>query len=247
VFKQVMTGLFAISAVAMLWTAANAQECPFNFSYCFAIGGSVICGCYNEGSLDVLGRITGIQGPVKLNAAVTGNVPTASSGPCDFNSKCCLSGTLQCGANGIDTPTILCPPNTAPFPSVPDFQVRHVGALPLTAKDNENCKSGPCTLSAEIDIQNCRGTGNCCSDCCPAGTKGVTFTPDNFDATVEYSFPGNKSVPSQVTVKSADCSLVGGTSLCATNDCTPSSSCQPCESNQESGDCIVPPPCEYCY
>jgi hypothetical protein len=122
VFKRAIIGLFAISVVVMLWTEANAQDCPFNFTYCFNIGGSTICGCYNEGSLDVLGRVTCedssngcIQGPVKLNAAVTGNVPTKSSPTCDFNSNCCLSGTLHCGANDVTgTLTILCPPNAVP-------------------------------------------------------------------------------------------------------------------------------------
>jgi hypothetical protein len=246
-FKRAMIGLFAISVVAMLWTEANAQGCPFEFTYCFDAGGSLICGCYNEGSLIAIGRITCptsdpgcIKAPVTLNAEFFGTVedPAIPSGPCEptFNKECAMTGTLDC--NGVSTPTTL-------FPS--DDPNNHPNVtFPLTATAHKSCNSGSCTLTAVVDLGNCAGNAaNCCHNCCPSGTPHMTFTPSSFNANETYSQPpGAKSGPSEVTVKSADCSLdpETGRSTCD-NSCTFSCggegpcSCTPCSFDTETGVC----------
>ena len=89
-FKRVMIGLFAISVVAMLWTEANAQteaiaiDCPFGWAYCFDLGGSSLCGCFNEGSIIAVAHIACrtknddqcIKIPVDIVVDLFGNVPT---------------------------------------------------------------------------------------------------------------------------------------------------------------------------
>jgi hypothetical protein len=256
VFKRVIVGLFAISMVAMLWIEASAQNCPFDFAYCFPIGGSEICGCYGEGSLIAAGSITCNDGPecikssVKFDVQVFGTVPDpaippSGSGPCSgtpfgappYNKECAMIGRLDCG-NG--------PTETTLYPFDDPVHTPNV-TFPLTGKANLNCTSGSCITTIEIDVGKCDGNAaNCCPNCCPRGTSQsqITFTPTSFNVSETYSQnSGAKTGPSQVNVASGDCSLVGGSSSCTFNGCTftgpcggygvcSSTSCGPCDSEK---------------
>ena len=236
-FKRVMIALFAISVVAMLWTEANA-DCPLEFTYCVDVGGSQFCGCLNEGSIKASGSITCnpnlgtcLPGPFKYKVEIFGNEPTSTSGACGSNPQCNM-GPVTVTCNGG-------PPHVTTLEAGKDVNFPLLGT--------GNCKSGTCeTVNGPVDclicetninLQNCQGQSNvpnCCfgPDCCPPGTKTMSFTPDSpraFDARTAYSQnPGAKTGPQTVIVESADCSLDSvppRTSTC-NNSCTFSGPCE---------------------
>lgn len=183
-FKRVMIGLFAISVVTMLWTEAHAQvNCPFGWAYCFRVGGSDVCGCYNQGSIIAVGSIACptndpqcIQAPVNFAVKLFGNVPTRDASSCDFNPDCGMKGTLYCD-DDEGTPTILFPPHAKPL-SRPTDNVAHV-AFPLTGQANMDCTSGACMTRFEIDVNECSdNAANCCRDCCSFRKKRISFSQD---------------------------------------------------------------------
>src|SRR5262249_7256550 len=152
----------------------------FGWAYCFDVGGSDVCGCFNEGSIMAVGSIACpkndpqcIKAPVNFTVDLFGNVPTQGAPSCDFNTNCSMIVTLICD-DDEGTPSILFPPNAIPLNSYPPtVNVAHV-AFPLTGKANMDCTSGFCMTSFEIDVNECSdNVANCCRDCCPSRTKHI--------------------------------------------------------------------------
>ena len=248
-FKRVMIGLFAISVVAMLWTEAKAQ-CPFDFTYCFDVGGSTICGCYNEGSIKASGFITCdpnlgtcLQGPFKYQVEIFGNEPTLNSGACGSNPQCDMKDvTITCNGG---------PPHVTTLEAGIDVNFPLLGTA--------NCKKGTCDIGSgpvdcqicetDINLKNCQGQSNvpnCCfgPHCiCSPGQK-IDLKPDSpgaFNVTATYSQPPPKAGPTSIQISSDDCSWVGippnRQSCCVTNNCTTVGGGEPsCTTVSECGD-----------
>jgi hypothetical protein len=190
-FKKLLLGIIAVSALALLWTEANAQECLRWRN----VGGSQTCVRWSPGSEVCDVKISGLQGGLGGEAAnvdVTCEITGAATGGRMTGSLFCtipgqdseLTAATQVEGckhvfNGVGTGHTTNADNPAHsgdcnvFRNVttadPVFDTETVG---LT-----QCNGKVCQTSATLDISPSEGQALCNA---AGGGTFVTFTADTF-------------------------------------------------------------------
>jgi hypothetical protein len=183
-FKRVVVGLIAMSAVAVMWFDEAEAGCA-------VIAGKRMCAAWIKGSAKCLASIDDTSFEVG-RCEVGGTVPTKYKGKCgpigessDLR-ECLIEGVISCSNNppigeGASTLFLKHPDDDHDFPrfnQVPRFKTRK------TTVPDEDFESGPieavcdgddCRITAELDLDAESG-----EDACRAvGLAGFdTFTPN---------------------------------------------------------------------
>lgn len=168
-FKQVIIGLLVTSAIALLWTDANAG--------CVNIGGTRLCADWITGSEICVDSVTGLGNIKNCTPGVNCPVVTCSAfGTIPLGSNSCTNNfdpnRTDCGISGIafcvNKPGNSSNANGNPF--ILDAVL--TGIADITTCD----KNGRCRTSIELEPGNC-------PDCCiNPNWHLLTFTAGEFNA-----------------------------------------------------------------
>jgi hypothetical protein len=213
-FKRLLLGITAVSALALLSTETNAATCLQYRN----VGGSRMCVKWSPGS-----EICNVQVQGLTSADFPGGEGGEPSITCEVRAVT-TGGTIPGTAFCVPTGTTVISAAKTTANDVCRHHFNGVGTGHLHHEDD--CQAVEATIAdgtippESTGLTQCDAKGVCktfleldpdtCPDCCPAGFDFVTFTADQFRGITDLCIPGEEGCHTLELI----CTLQGGNYQC---------------------------------